>query len=181
MWKTAWKMLNLQEMIWIVRKSDSIIEIFNLLAFYWYMTCCKIFSPGRIPIFGPRDLKTWIIDENSCFCCPFKFLLMDQEEDIETKLQSKNQINRTNIKAKNPVLRKCWLSKKRNANCGVSTEPLHCRKKDFGFMFYPWIPINPPITQSILVTPMIPFFWFLHAFALNIKHLMLNIKHLWHE
>ena len=101
------------------------------------------------------------------FCCPFKFLLMDQEEDIETKLQSKNQLNRTNIKAKNPVLRKCWLSKKRNANCGVSTEPLHCRKKDFGFMFYPWIPINPPITQSILVTPMIPFFWFLHAFALK--------------
>ena len=101
------------------------------------------------------------------FCCPFKFLLLDQEEDIETKLQSKNQINRTNIKAKNPVLRKCWLSKKRNANCGLSTEPLHCRKKDFGFMFYPWIPINPPITQVYLVTPMIPYFWFLGAFALK--------------
>ena len=37
-------------------------------------------------------------------------------------------------------------------------------------MFYPWIPINPSISEVILVTPMIPYFWFLHAFALKLIH-----------
>ena len=75
MLKMGGNMLNLSEMMWIVKKCANINEIFSLLAFHSYMTRSKIFGPDPTRGFWTRDPKTWIIDEKRGLMLPIQIFL----------------------------------------------------------------------------------------------------------
>ena len=73
--KMGGKMLNLSEMMWIVKKCANINEIFSLLGFHSYMTRSKIFGPDPTRGFWTRDPKTWIIDEKRGLMLPIQIFI----------------------------------------------------------------------------------------------------------